>query len=615
MADFIKQIKAKNASGQEVEYYIDAKKWDGHSFSEITNLVHGVVDTYVIPAQTGTSATSDYKAIVESSAAQVTTTTAKLGALTGTPAASWDKFGIGDIILMGATSDGKVNFDRWISDIDDNGNVKLDVLETQVATHHHTITESKASAVTSVTTTSTATLAKVGTAVTVVTGVSGTPGVMTGISYSGSGSHNINVTTATSTDSGAAGHSHSISGHSHTITPTTLVSENIDVYTTLSTSSFTPHSHGTTSVAGAHKNSGAITYATGVSSVSGTYVVDLKENTANTGGTSNLTTNSNAASNTSSLTVASASTIESAKTSSAGAHTHTVSTTTTENVVKTVTLASKVATGVSKVTNNTTVAATVVTSVSYSSQKVLTGSTITSANFLNTATVDANGVLSFNYAKALTGHTLTSLNVNVLKSVTTDSQSTSAPTITLTTADQGSTSGTVTASGSAESAGGHQHGFNHTHAIPTHTHSINSHTHTYAKISVSSTGTPTVTLSTSSYTPHTHTSVTVVSSTTNSDPITYAYGGTKTTVVRTLKSTSVNTDSKDLTTDTKYYKTTGGITIPTLKATMTSLSTMLSTKSITPAATGEAAVKSVTVSYSQFVTDVTDKTSTNKGGE
>ena len=131
----IKQIKATNDS---TPYDIDAKYWDGHQFSEITNLVHGVVDTYVIPAQTGTSATSDYKAIVESSAAQVTTTTAKLGVLTGTPAASWDKFGVGDIVLMGATSDGKVNFDRWISSVDDSGNVTLDVLETQVATHYHT---------------------------------------------------------------------------------------------------------------------------------------------------------------------------------------------------------------------------------------------------------------------------------------------------------------------------------------------------------------------------------------------------------------------------------------------------------------------------------------------
>ena len=68
-------------------------------------------------------------------------------------------------------------------------------------------------------------------------------------------------------------------------------------------------------------------------------------------------------------------------------------------------------------------------------------------------------------------------------------------------------------------------------------------------------------------------------------------------------------------TDSKYYKVTGTITLPTLKATTTSLSTMLSTQSITPAATGEKALKSVTPSYGEFVTDVVDKTSENKPGK
>lgn len=606
MANLIKKINTGTST-----YEIDAAYLGNRSASDWEKMIHGAIDTYVVP--TSKSTATAYAKIVGKTDSTITLTQAELKSLV-TPA---NAFKVGDVILLEATSEGSdYMFDRWISKIDgtsDNSTITLAILETHVQTHHHKITDNKANAVTGVTTTSTGTLAKVGDAVTVVTGVSGTPSVMTGVAYSGKGSHSIAVATGTSAD--GVGHSHSISDHSHTITPNTLVSENVGAYTSLSTSTFTQHSHGTTSVAGAHKNSGAITYATGVSSVSGTYVVDLKETSTNTGGQS-LTTKSNAVANTSSLTVDSTTAIDNAKTSSAGAHTHTVSTTTTENVVKTVTLASKVATGVSKVTNNTTVAANVVTSVLYDSQKVLTGHTITSANFLNVATVDSNGILSFGSAKAITGHTLTSTNVNVVKSVTSATQSTAAPTITLTTADQSSSSGTVTASGSAKSAGGHQHGFNHIHAIPTHTHNIDSHTHTYAKTSVSSTGTPTVTLSTSSYTPHTHTSVTVVGSTTNdSNPTTYVYGGAKTTVVKTLKSSAEATTSKGLTTDTKYYKVTGTITLPALNPTTAKLSTMLNTKSITPAATGEKAIKSVTPQTSQFVTDVVDKTSENKPGK
>lgn len=609
--DVIKKIN----TGTSV-YDIDAAYLGSRSASDWEAMIHGSIETYVVPTSksSGNSATA-YNKIVGNTNSSITLTQAELKSLV-TPA---KEFQVGDVILLeDVSTDSVFMFDRWISAINgtsDTSTITLSILETHVQTHHHTISDSKSAAVTGVTTTSTGTLAKVGTAVTVVTGVSGTPSVMTGIAYSGTGSHSIKVEAGTSSDNVSVGHSHSISEHSHDITPTSLVSENVGAYTLLSTSTFTPHSHGTSSVAGAHKNSGAITYATAVSSVSGTYVVDLKETSTNTGGQS-LTTNSNSAANTSSLTVDSTTAIDNAKTSSTGAHTHTVSTTTTENVVKTVTLASKVATGVTNVTNNTTVAGNVVTSVSYASQKVLTGSNITSASFFNTATVDANGVLSFGTSKALTGHTLTSTNVNVVKSVTSTTQSTSAPTITLTYADQSSTSDKVTASGSAASNGAHQHGFNHIHAIPTHTHGINSHTHTYVKTTVSKTGTPTVTLSTASYTPHTHTSVTVVGSTTdNTNPITYVTGGAKTTVVKTLKSSSVSTGTKGLTTDSKYYKVSGEITLPSLTATMTKLSTMISIASITPAVAGEAAVKTVSAPTAQFVTDVADKTSENKPGK
>lgn len=603
-------------------YDIDAAYLGSRSASDWEKMIHGAIDTYVVPTSknTGSTATA-YGKIVGKTDSTVTLTQAELKSLV-TPA---KEFQVGDVILLEAAStDSTFMFDRWISKIDgtsDTSTITLAILETHVQTHHHTITDNKANAVTGVTTTSTGTLAKVGAAVTVVTGVSGTPSVMTGVAYNGTGSHSIAVATGTSAD--GVGHSHSISDHSHTITPNTLVSENVGAYTSLSTSSFTQHSHGTTSVAGAHKNSGDITFATGVSSVSGTYVVDLKHDTTDTDGKS-LTTKSNSAANTSSITVASASTIDSAKTSSAGAHTHTVSTTTTENVVKTVSLAPTVITSVNY--TKPTVAGTVVTSVPTKSQLVATswGAAPTATVITSVKcglSVDSDGVLTLQHTQtsgtAVTSATkiTASTNATVVNGIiSTTTQS--AGSCTISSASQSHTSGTVVASGSAASAGGHQHGFNHIHAIPTHTHSIDSHTHTYLKTSVSSTGTPTVTLKTASYTPHTHTSVTVVGSTTNdSNPTTYVYGGAKTTVVKTLKSSAEATTSKSLTTDTKYYKVTGTITLPALKPTTANLSTMLSTKSITPAVAGEAAVKTVSPQTSQFVTDVVDKTSENKPGK
>lgn len=616
MANLIKKINTGTST-----YEIDAAYLGNRAAADWEKMIHGAIDTYVIPTSknTGTTATA-YDKIVGKTDSTVTLTQKELKSLV-TPA---NAFKVGDVILLEATSEGSnYMFDRWISAIagtSDSSNITLAILETHVQAHHHTITDNKADAVTGVTTTSTGTLAKVGSAVTVVTGVNGTPSVMTGVAYNGKGSHSIAVATGTSTD--GVGHSHSISEHSHTITPTTLVSENVDVYTTLSESSFTPHSHGTASVAGAHKNSGAFTYATGVSSVSGTYVIDLKETSTNTGGQS-LTTKSNSAANTSSLTVDSTTAIDDAKTSSAGAHTHTVSTTTTENVVKTVTLAPTVITSVNY--TKPTVAGTVVTSVPTKSQLVATSwsaaptaTVITSASCV--LSVDSDGVLTLNYTQTSGNAVTSATKINASTNVTVvngkiSSVNQSAGSCTVSSVAQEHESGKVTASGTAASAGGHQHGFKHIHAIPTHTHSIDSHTHTYARTSVSTTGTPTVTLSTASHTPHTHTSVTVVSGTTNGDPIPYVYGGKKTTVVKTLKSSSVSTGTKALTTDTKYYKVSGTITLPTLNPTTAKLSTMLSTTSITPAVAGEAAVKTVTPQKSKFVTDVVDKTSENKPGK
>ena len=57
----VKQIKDSN----NVLYTIDAPLWEGHRFSDVQSMIHGVVDTYVIPAQSNAADGSDYKKVVE----------------------------------------------------------------------------------------------------------------------------------------------------------------------------------------------------------------------------------------------------------------------------------------------------------------------------------------------------------------------------------------------------------------------------------------------------------------------------------------------------------------------------------------------------------------------
>ena len=162
----IKQIKTDSSN----VYTIDAPLWCGKTFEDIESMIHGVVDTYVIPS-TVSSTTSGYDKVVATTLAQTSTTKAILNTLTSSTAT----FKVGDIILMGATSDGTKHFDRWVSKI--NGDtIYLDVLETQVATHHHTITTGSAKALTGVskTTSTTNKMATVGSNTTVVTGKTST---------------------------------------------------------------------------------------------------------------------------------------------------------------------------------------------------------------------------------------------------------------------------------------------------------------------------------------------------------------------------------------------------------------------------------------------------------
>ena len=652
MADLIKQIRTSDGELHD----INAKYWDGHQFSEITNLVHGVVDTYVIPAQTGTSATSDYKAIVESSAAQVTTTTAKLGALTGTPAASWDKFGVGDIVLVGATSDGKINFDRWISNVDDSGNVTLDVLETQVATHHHTYTTyttTSANVLTSVKINKTTTnnVAYAGADVAVLQGEAGD--YVTSVTHDSAGKHTLSLATGTSTSGHGHKHTVTVSNHNHTVkfTPTTIVSESINAYTSLTTGDYTPHKHSAAvTAAGAATNSASFKYVNGGSTDTFLKSVTDASTTTNTGNnTAGLSTGNNIA-GLSTSTQASTDTIgDVVKTTSAGGHTHSVSATTTANAITGVTLAPNVTTSVKfsytaptvqgNVTTSVkfsytapTVQGTVVKSVSYTSTKAVSSVALTdTTSFVNTATVDASGILSFGkasvgvsystktVASTVTGSTGTQSAGSASLTYTSGTQSAGSASLTYTSATQTYTSGKLTATCTTGDAGAHQHGFSHTHAIPAHSHSIAAHNHTYYKTVAGTTGAAYTSLTSANHIPHTHAaSVIAAGSTSNDTKITYVKSGTSTAVVQSLLSTehscTVGNTQPNATVSTTYMSISGTITFPGL----TVGKKALTTTNVKPAVdSGEKPAMSITttnVSVVKTIAASTGKTSTNVGG-
>ena len=659
MADLIKQIRTTDGELHD----INAKYWDGHQFSEITNLVHGVVDTYVIPAQTGTSATSDYKAIVESSAAQVTTTTAKLGALTGTPSASWDKFGVGDIVLMGATSDGKVNFDRWISAVDDSGNVTLDVLETQVATHHHTfpthtLSKTSAKVITGVTVNKTTTnnVAYAGADVTVLQGEAGD--YVTSVTHDSAGKHTLTLATGTSTSGHAHNHTVTVSTHNHTVKfkPKTIVSRSINAYTSLETGEHTPHTHAASvTAAGAATNAASFKYVNGGST--DTFLKSVTDaSTASTTGnnTAGLSTGNNTA-GLSTSTQASTDTIgDVVKTTSAGDHTHSVSATTTANAITGVTLAANVTTSVKlnytaptvqgNVTTSVklnytapTVQDTVVKSVSYTSTKAVSAVALTdTTTFVNSFTASvSDGILSFaaptasvsvsystkTVASTVTGSTGTQSAGSASLTYTSGTQSAGSASLTYTSATQTYTSGKLTATCTTGSAGGHQHGFSHTHAIPAHSHSIAAHNHTYYKTVASATGTAFKSLTSANHTPHTHAaSVTAAGANSAGTKFTYVKSGTSTAVVRELLdsdfSCTVGNTQPGASCSNVYVSISGTITFPGL----TVGKKAITTTTVKPAVdSGEKPAISLTLTSVSVVktltsTQTTANTSTNVGG-
>lgn len=595
----IKQVNTGTST-----YDIEALYFGNRSASEWEGLIHGVVDTYVIPAQT--SGTSDYKAVVESSAAQCSTTVSKLNTLTGSTTTNTYK--VGDIILMGATSDGKINFDRWISKISGT-TVYLDVLETQVATHHHTITRTSANALTGVSASSTTSnmMAKVGSSVTVVKG--GTGSVITSISQ-GDGSSSLSIATGTSTD--GVGHSHTVKSHTHDVSfnPNSFVSGKANVIETLTSADYTPHKHGNdVTAAGSTSDSTPFDYVYGGGKE--TFITSLKDSSLTTSSTS-LTTDEN----TGGLSTSTIASTE--KTTTVESHVHSVSATTTEKVAKSVTLAANPLVSVALNFSAPTVQTNVVTAVTYTSTNVVSSVTTSSADFFSGCSVDADGVLSFISSKTITSVSYATNTVASKLTVTNNNQSAGSASLTVASAAQTYVSGTVTATCNTGAAGEHSHGFSHNHTISAHTHTIASHTHTYNKSVKDATGSAYTSLSVSSYTPHVHSDdVTAAGSKSNDTKITYIKEGSSTSVVKDLVDTTktFTATSSTAETDTQYYKLTGKITHPSLTFVSTELVTLLSTTNITPAeSSNEYPLKDITFTSAGFINSVTEKTSENKGG-
>lgn len=566
----------------------NATQWAGHTFSEVENLIHGVVDTYVIP--TTKSSTNGYAGVVGATTTQVSTTVGVLkGLVSNPPSNDFDKFNIGDVVLMGATSDGIKNFDRWISNVSGSGDsavITLDVLETQVAKHHHTISvpvvsTASANVLTGATVSSRTTqnMAYAGTNVTVINGVSdSTAIVLTSVAHKNDGSFDLKISAGASSD---YGHKHSVLSHNHTVTyDKSTVSSYASAYTYLSKTSHTPHTHTVVSVAGKTETDSTITYVTSEPKSTATFIksVTNASTTTNTGDASPNTTEV-------SLTTDDIGT--EITTASNGSHTHEATTTVSTSIV---TYAS--------------VATSVVTSVSFTKGSLPSVATNVVTSFV--ASVDASGILSFTHPSA--------------------SQSAgSLPNLIAPRVSQSRTYGNPTITTTISEAGSHQHGFAHTHTIPSHKHSVTSHSHTYYKTVASETESAITALNTSTYTPHKHTNISAagISTSDTANTFEYVYGGTTTNVVKdlTISSASATVGNSSPETTTVYQKITGTITHPGIDFGTQKLVDMLSTTSITPAVNSNQkpvmsiSTTSTSVVESVSVTSSSEKTSTNVGGE
>ena len=579
----IKQIKTNDGKLHDIDAaYLNGKTYTDiqNEIDDIRDIAQGAIETYVIP--TSKSTVSGYSTIVNSTSTTVSVSKTYLDNLTNGQANGGYK--LGDVILMEETSDGTKVFDRWVSNV--SGDViYLSVLETQVATHHHTINISSTSdkALTGISASSqTALIPVVGTAVDVLTSATGT--FVTSVDHKDDGGYDLDISTGTSTD-GSTAHSHSTVAHSHSFRPTSLVSQTVSAYTSLTSETRTLHSHTVVSAAGTPSNGTAFNVATGASQT-GTFLVNLKDSANQTTGsnTAGLATGNSGVLSTSAQT--SSDTIGSVvNTLIGGSHTHDVTTTTDTNVVTAATVAASVVTSVSYNFTKPTVAENVIVGVGKVAKTTVTSAVLTgTSTFINTATVDASGILSFGTASV--GINAPTAIISAVDTITSSIQSQGSLTMNVPRSSQSATLGTVTATGTATAAGSHSHGFSHTHSIPTHNHTIESHTHTYVKTIASQTGSAITTLSLKSYTPHTHpTNVGAASiASDESSAINIVTGGSKTQVLQNLKSSSFSTETASPNTNSTYLKITGDITFPSLEISTGSVTT--SSKGINPAATG-----------------------------
>jgi peptidase E len=628
-------IKKINIGG--TTYDIEALHFGGRSAGDWEDMIHGVVDTYVI--KTEKSSDPDYASVVNSEDAKFKVTKSVLDNLvnnapTGT---GTDTYKVGDIILMEDTSDGKKVFDRWISSIEENGDIYLSILETQVATHHHEIPAasiSKSKAIVSVRPTYTAStdaIAKVGDDKTVVTGVNGTPIVVTSVTGGGS----VNSTLSLSSDSSGLGHSHTVDSHNHSVTlgDGVLVSTRANAYTSLTSVTTTLHNHND-DVTAAGSKTGAVSKTVVTGGNTTACITSLKdESNTTSSNTAGLTTGSNTAGTTTGTNTAALSTgvqVSSSAsvdvdTADAGSHSHTVNVETTTNVVKSVDVAGSVITSITFGAGSLpTVQGTVVKSVTSVSKTVMTNATLNNATITYTSCSISGDVLYFESKDHTVGITPSTTVISTIGGLSTGGQSAgSLPSLSFTSVGQSFTSGKVSATGSAADAGSHSHGFAHTHTIESHTHSVSahthtiaSHTHTYKKSVKDGTANAYTSLTSVTTTLHDHNDdVTAAGSKISAVSKTVVTGGNTTSVIAKLKADAAyDTDAKTPGTDTKYYKLTGTITHSGYTFTIASLKDLITTDSVTQAAAATTSVlKSITTDSSDFVTNVT-KTGVNKGG-
>jgi hypothetical protein len=608
MSELLNEKIIRKIRTSQGDHEISAKYWGDKTFDEVAGLIHGVVGTYVIPVSN--SEVDGYEDIVKSSDATITVSSSVINSLIYKSSDSDSDtviFKVGDIILLEAISneDDVKAFDRWVSKVDGD-NITLSVLETQVSTHHHTIERTTDSAITSVETT-TVQVANVGTAVT-VTSDEGT--YVTSVAYGeDEGGHTFNVVAGTTED--GVGHKHDIAAHEHTVTINTsdFAGSQVEAYTSLTSDSYTPHTHTSTDVASVSVSDTDITYVNG--GTTDVFVKSLKDSsTASDTGSSKVTISST------SLTTddIAADTV----TSTSGAHTHTVNAETTTDVVSDITLASSVITSVELDYTAPVVEESVVTDVEVSKT-----SAVTSVSYTGPSTVVSGVTLDVVDGDVLCLTPSISENVNVTfetgdvvsgVTVSSGTQSSGSASLTKNSEEQTYTSGKVAFTCTTDEAGSHTHGFSHTHAIQAHTHDSSEHTHTYYKQVADVTSNAYVSLDNATYSPHKHeSSVNVIATATNGDNLTFVTGGTKTSVLGSLASNSVTltTSSEALETDEKYYKLDGTITFPGLVLERNKLATT----TITPAVAGEEVVSAVTTTSSSFVTGVSEKTSENKGGK